>query len=53
MDKRPIKIQYKESTGEVIHVGRSGKKTPIHGLPPQASLKAILARAKALSLEIE
>lgn len=53
MVKKPIRIQYKKSTGVVTHIDRSGKKTIIPGLPPQASLKAVIARAKALNLEID
>lgn len=51
--KKPIRIQYRKSTGEVIHIDRGEKRTIIPDLPPQASLKAILARIKALGLETE
>lgn len=53
MAEEPIRIQYEKSTGVVTHIDRSGKKTVIPGLPPQASLKAVIARAKALNLEME
>ena len=51
--RKPIRIQHKESTGQVIHIDRDEKKTVIPNLPPQASLKAILARIKALGLGVE
>ena len=51
--KKHIRIQYRKSTGEVIHIDRDDKETVIPNLPPQASLKAILARIKALNLEAE
>lgn len=49
-----IEILISESTGKVTHENKiTGHKTEIKGLPPQASLKAILARVKALGLRVK
>ncbi len=45
-----IRIQVSKSTGRTVHIDKNGKPTEITNLPPQASLKAILARAKAMGL---
>lgn len=46
-----IRIQISES--ETIHIDEAGKVTKVTGLPPQASLKAIIARAKAQGLRVK
>ena len=53
MKKKPIRVHFKEATGEAIHINREGKKTVISGLPPRAPMKAVLARMKVLELEDE
>ncbi len=50
---KPIKIQYIKSTGEHRHVDENGKETRINGLPPQASIKAVKARTKAMGLKLK
>ena len=48
-----IHYQLSASTKKVTHKDTdTGITTDIPGLPPQASLKAILARAKALGLKV-
>ncbi|MEE8574273.1 MAG: hypothetical protein V3T30_02575 [Thermodesulfobacteriota bacterium] len=47
-----IKIVYKKSTGEHFHEDEVGKRTKITALPPQASIKAVKARAKAMGLKV-
>lgn len=49
----PIRIQISESTDETIHTDETGKITKITGLPPQASLKARIAKAKAQGLKVK
>lgn len=46
-----ITIQTSKSTGKTFHVDENKKVTEITGLPPQASLKAILIRIKAMGLK--
>lgn len=50
----PIRIQYEKSTGKHFHVAddEQGTRTEITALPPQASLKAVKARAKAMGLKM-
>lgn len=45
-----IKVQISKSTGKIVDIAENGKKTLITGLPPQADLKAIKARRKAMGL---
>lgn len=47
-----IKIEISKSTGKATHVAKDGKRTEITALPPQASLKAVIARAKAMGLKM-
>lgn len=48
-----IHIQLSASSKKVMHKDTdTGIVTDISGLPPHASLKAILARAKALGLKV-
>ena len=47
-----IDIEISKSTGKAVHIDDNGKITEIKNLPPQASLKAILARAKAMGLKV-
>ena len=46
-----IRIQTSKSTGKVIHTDAQGKTTEVTELPLKASLKAILARVKAMGLK--
>lgn len=46
-----ICIQVSKSTGKVTHTDSQGREMEISGLPPQASLKAILARIKVVGLK--
>lgn len=46
-----ITIQISKSTGKVIHKDLD-VETVLTNLPPQASLKAIFARAKAMGLKV-
>ncbi len=48
---RPIRVEISKSTGKVIHI-KDGKRTTVTGLPPQANMKAIMARLKAMGLEV-
>lgn len=48
-----IRIQTSKSTGKTTHIDGNGRKTEISNLPPNASLKAILARTKALGLKVK
>ena len=43
-------VTISKSTGKVIHKDKDGNKTEITGLPPQASLKAVMAKLKVLGL---
>ena len=43
------RITISKSTGLVV-VAEDGKRTEVKDLPPQASLKAVMARLKALGL---
>ena len=46
-----IRVEISKSTGKVAHV-KDGKRTVVTGLPPQANMKAIMARLKAMGLEV-
>jgi hypothetical protein len=46
-----IKVEISKSSGKVTHI-KGDTKTTITGLPQQASLKAIIARAKGMGLEV-
>ena len=48
-----VKIQISKSSGKVTHIDKSGKKTVVTGLPPQANNKAIEARLKAMGLGLK
>lgn len=48
---KPIIVKISKSTGEVVHI-KDEVKTVISSLPPQANIKAILARMKAMGLRI-
>ncbi|MCK5616984.1 hypothetical protein KAR91_84765 [Candidatus Pacearchaeota archaeon] len=48
-----IEIQVSKSTGKAVHIDGGGKKTEIKNIPPKASLKAVLASAKAMGLRIK
>jgi hypothetical protein len=47
-----IKIEISKSTGKATHIDKDGKKTEITNLPPQANLKAVIVRAKAMGLDM-
>lgn len=51
--KKPIRLQYSKSTRVYTHIDREEKKTEITGLPPQASLKAVITRVKAMGLRVK
>ena len=49
-----IVLQYSKTTGKHTHEDKeTGVRTEVTTLPPQASMKAVKARAKAMGLRVE